>query len=118
MREKYDVVVIGSGFGGAVTACRLAQAGRSVCLLEQGRWWKKEEFPRSAGQFSRNTIWDPARGTGFVEIKAFRKIDVVQGVGVGGGSLHYFNVHLRTPAQVFEDPAWPVNTTRARLDPY
>ena len=118
MREKYDVVVIGSGFGGAVTACRLAQAGRSVCLLEQGRWWKKEEFPRSAGQFSRNAIWDPVRGTGFVEIKAFRKIDVIQGVGVGGGSLHYFNVHLRTPAKIFETAAWPANTTRARIDPY
>ena len=118
MREKYDVVVVGSGFGGAITACRLAQAGRSVCLLEQGRWWKKEEFPRSAGHFSRNALWNPARGTGFVEIKAFRKIDVVQGVGVGGGSLHYFNVHLRAPEQIFRAPAWPANVTRARLDPY
>jgi cholesterol oxidase len=118
MREKYDVVVIGSGFGGAVTACRLAQAGRSVCLLEQGRWWKKEEFPRSAGHFSRNAIWNPVRGTGFVEIRAFRKIDVIQGVGVGGGSLHYFNTHLRAPAQIFEDPAWPAATTRSQLDPY
>lgn len=117
VREKYDVVVIGSGFGGAVTACRLAQAGRSVCLLEQGRWWKKEEFPRSAGHFSRNAIWNPARGTGFVEIKAFRKIDVIQGVGVGGGSLHYFNTHLRAPARVFEH-SWPATTTRSRLDPY
>ncbi|HEX7087295.1 MAG TPA: GMC family oxidoreductase [Vicinamibacterales bacterium] len=118
MREKYDVVVIGSGFGGAVTACRLAQAGRSVCVLEQGRWWKKEEFPRSAGHFSRNAIWDPDRGTGFIEIKAFRKIDVIQGVGVGGGSLHYFNTHLRAPAQIFEHPAWPEGTTRRTLDPY
>ncbi|HZP02010.1 MAG TPA: FAD-dependent oxidoreductase, partial [Terriglobia bacterium] len=47
MKTEYDVVVIGSGFGGAITACRLAQAGRSVCVLERGRRWAKDDFPRS-----------------------------------------------------------------------
>ena len=51
MRESYDVVVIGSGLGGSITACRLAQAGRSVCILERGRRWTNVDFPRRAIPF-------------------------------------------------------------------
>ena len=94
MREQYDAIVIGSGFGGAVTAARLAQAGRSVCILERGRRWDKREFPRSIGQV-KNAMWRDNESYGFIEYKVFRRMDVIQGVGVGGGSLHYFNVHLR-----------------------
>ena len=49
MRPAYDVVVVGSGFGGSITACRLAQVGRSVCVLERGKPWDKTDFPRSPG---------------------------------------------------------------------
>ena len=117
MREAYDVVIIGSGFGGAVTACRLAQAGRSVCVLERGRQWYKTDFPRSPGEVSRS-FWRKGESFGFLEYKVFKRIDVVQGCGVGGGSLHYFNVHLRTPAEIFEQDAWPAAITRTTLDPY
>ncbi len=117
MKERYDVVVIGSGFGGAITGCRLAQAGRAVCILERGKRWNREEFPRSLGQVAK-AFWNPGKHYGFLEYKPFKRIDVIQGCGVGGGSLHYFNVHLRTPADIFQKPEWPAEITRSILDPY
>lgn len=117
MRSSYDVVVIGSGFGGAVMACRLAQAGYSVSVLERGRRWSKTDFPRSPAEVAK-CFWRKDESLGFLEYRAFRRIDVVQGCGVGGGSLHYFNVHLRTPAEIFSSGAWPREITRAVLDPY
>ena len=115
MRKRYDVVVIGSGFGGAVTAHRLAEAGRSVAILEQGRRWAPHEFPRSVRQVG-GAFWQERRSPGFLEYRAFPRIDVIQGVGVGGGSLHYFNVHIRPPERIFR--GWPQPYGRAFLDPY
>ncbi|MGA2606920.1 MAG: GMC oxidoreductase [Terriglobia bacterium] len=117
MRASYDVVVVGSGFGGAITACRLAQAGRSVCILERGKRWHKTEFPRSPGEVSK-CFWRANASFGFLEYKTFKRIDVIQGCGVGGGSLHYFNVHLRAPKEIFSQGAWPAKVTRPTLDPY
>lgn len=117
MREQYDVVVIGSGFGGAVTATRLAQAGRSVCVLERGRRWDKSEFPRSIGQV-KSAMWRDNQSYGFIEYKVFGRMDVIQGAAVGGGSLHYFNVHLRTPRDILDRPEWPTRVKRDMLDPY
>ncbi len=119
--SDYDVIVIGSGFGGAITACRLAQAGRSVCVLEKGRRWNRVDFPRGPGEVAQSTISSGNRqdaGRGFIEYRTFRTMDVVQGTGVGGGSLHYFNVHLRPPAFLFNQPAWPKRITMRRLRPY
>jgi cholesterol oxidase len=119
MRKSYDVVVIGSGFGGSITACRLAQAGRSVCVLERGRRWNAVDFPRSPSQVARDAFWDPTAGRhGIVEYRAFRGMHVLSGSGVGGGSLHYFNVHLRPPASIFADPRWPAGIDRDSLAPY
>jgi cholesterol oxidase len=118
MTDSYDVVVIGSGFGGSVAGCRLAQAGRSVCILERGKRWGEGDFPRTIGQVAK-AFWDTqANSFGFLEYRAFRRIDVIQGCGVGGGSLHYFNVHLRTPAEIFQQKEWPTGLTRQVLDPY
>ncbi|MFZ5449940.1 MAG: GMC family oxidoreductase [Thermodesulfobacteriota bacterium] len=117
MKSEYDVVVVGSGFGGAITGCRLAQAGRSVCILERGRRWRKEDFPRTTGQIAR-AFWRPGKTSGFIDYRVFKNIDVIQGSGVGGGSLHYFNVHLRTPQQIFVKPEWPVQINRPIMDPY
>lgn len=116
MREAYDAVVIGSGFGGGVNACRLAEAGRSVCVLERGRRWGRQDFPRTTGQVAR-AFWND-RDFGLLDYRAFRKIDVIQASGVGGGSLVYFNVHLRTPPEVFRDPRWPRGVKREALDPF
>lgn len=112
---SFDVVVIGSGFGGAVLARRLAAAGSSVLVLEQGRRWAKEDFPRTVGQTGK-AFWQPGATHGLLEYRAFRTMDVIQGVGVGGGSLHYFNVNVRAPARVLD--RWPKPLGRAMLDPY
>lgn len=117
MSERFDAIVIGSGFGGAVIAARLAEAGNRVAVLERGRRWGKADFPRTTGQVSK-AFWQDQANRGFLEYRAFKRIDVIQGVGVGGGSLHYFNVHLRAPATIFSAPRWPARLTRAVLDPY
>ena len=83
----------GSGFGGSVVAARLAEAGQSVCLLERGRRWEAGEYPRSFGAVA-NPVWDEEHSYGFLDYRVFRRIDVVLGSGVGGGSLHYFNVQI------------------------
>lgn len=113
----HDAVVVGSGFGGAVVACRLAQAGQTVAVLERGRRWQPDEFPRTIGQVAE-AFWQEGRSHGFLEYMAFRKVDVIQGAGVGGGSLHYFNVNLRTPSRIFDQPAWPAAITADALAPY
>lgn len=116
MRTSYDAVVIGSGFGGAITAFRLAQAGQRVAILEQGRRWRPGDFPRTVGQ-TGHAFWEgTARRSGFLEYRAFKTIDVLQGVGVGGGSLHYFNVGMRAPPRVLA--RWPRPLGREQLDPY
>src|SRR5581483_6224947 len=117
MKTEYDVVVMGSGLGGAITACRLAQAGRSVCVLERGRKWAKDDFPRSPAEVSR-AFWIKGESQGFLEYRTFKRIDVIQGCGVGGGSLHYFNVHLRAPDAILGRSGWPHEVTRQVLDPY
>jgi cholesterol oxidase len=114
-QASYDVVVIGSGFGGAVVALRLAEAGRRVLVLEQGRRWAKEDFPRTVGQTGKG-FWQPGFAQGFLDYRVFRNIDVIQGVGVGGGSLHYFNVNVRAPARVLD--RWSKPLGRTTLDPY
>lgn len=79
--------------------------------------WGKSSFPRTPGEVAQ-CFWRERESFGFIEYKPYRSIDVIQGCGVGGGSLHYFNVHLRTPAEIFSQPSWPKVITREILDPY
>ncbi|MBV8137649.1 MAG: GMC family oxidoreductase [Deltaproteobacteria bacterium] len=116
MKSVYDAVVIGSGFGGAITACRLAQAGRSVCVLERGKRWAKQDFPRTLAQMS-HAFWNH-QDFGILDYRVFRNIDVIQASGVGGGSLVYFNVHRRAHKEIFERPNWPRAIKRDTLDPF
>jgi cholesterol oxidase len=119
MSEKFDAVIIRSGFGGSIAACRLALAGDSVCVLERGRRWSRTEFPRTPTQIARNAFWDvDQRRFGLIEYSVFDRMHVIHGCGVGGGSLHYFNVHIRPPASIFDDPRWPEGTDLRSLDPY
>ncbi len=123
--EHADAVVIGSGFGGAVAACRLAQAGLSVILLERGNAYPPDSFPRTPAQM-RRAFWDPAAGLyGMFDVWHFTGCDSVVSSGLGGGSLIYANVLLRKDEHWFvqDDPlpqggfeSWPV--TRADLDPH
>ena len=119
----FDAVVVGSGFGGAVSACRLAEAGRRVCVLERGKPYPPGAFPRSPHEMSTN-FWDPSEGLhGLFDIWSFRGLEAVVASGLGGGSLIYANVLLRKPEKWFvrEDPRdgsyehWPV--TYDDLDP-
>lgn len=117
MAHDFDVIVIGSGFGGAVTACRLAAAGRSVLVLERGREWRREDYPRTPGDA---WIWDdacPEKCNGWIDLRRFGDMTVVQGAAVGGGSLIYANVSVEAEPFVFE-AGWPAEITYAALRPH
>src|SRR3712207_1924875 len=120
----YDAVVVGSGFGGSVTAYRLAEAGLRVCVLERGRAYPPGSFPRSPYRMARN-FWDPTAGLhGLYDFWSFRWLDALVASGLGGGSLIYANVLLRKDERWFvtEDlrdggfEHWPV--ARAERDPH
>jgi cholesterol oxidase len=122
--EHTDVVVIGSGFGGAVSAYRLAEGGRRVCLLERGRAYPPGSFPRKPHEMRAN-FWDPAHGLhGLFNTWSFRGIEAVVSAGLGGGSLIYANVLIRKDERWFvaEEPLtsgaerWPID--RATLEPH
>jgi choline dehydrogenase-like flavoprotein len=103
-RDDYEAVVVGSGFGGAVAACRLAQAGVDVAVVERGRRFPPGSFPRDLGRLDSGWLW--ALGHGLYDIRVYGDILCIQAAGYGGGSLVYANVVIRPPAEVFEQ-AWP-----------
>lgn len=102
----YDVLIIGSGFGGSVSALRQAQKGYRVAILEQGRRAEPADLAATA-QGPRRLFWAPALGLkGFFTQHVFRHVTIVGGVGVGGGSLVYAAVLLEPANAFFKDPAW------------
>jgi cholesterol oxidase len=111
----FDVIVIGSGFGGAVTACRLAEANQRVLVLERGRRWQR--YPRGLRDA---WLWDhkhPERHNGWLDMRVFPNMSVVQGSGVGGGSLIYANISTEAPSSVFSR-GWPREISYDELKPY
>ncbi|HEY0757847.1 MAG TPA: GMC family oxidoreductase [Acidisarcina sp.] len=113
----FDVIVIGSGFGGAITGCRLAEGGYKVLILERGQRWDKSNYPR---QPEDNWIWKSdcaEQKNGWMEIHAFPHMAVVQGAAVGGGSLIYANISCEAPKSVF-DQGWPDEITYSEIKPY
>src|SRR3546814_19107263 len=93
-------------FRSAATACRLAQAGRKVLVLERGREWRREDYPRAPGDA---WIWDdncPEKRNGWIDLRHFGDMTVVQGAAVGGGSLISANVFVEAQPFVF-DKGWP-----------
>ncbi len=124
MDEHFDVVVVGSGFGGSVTAYRLAEAGRRVLVLERGKAYPPGSFPRSPLGL-KNNFWDPSEGLqGMFDLWSFEGLEALVSSGLGGGSLIYANVMIRKDERWFvhEDLGrggyehWPVS--RAELDPH
>jgi cholesterol oxidase len=117
--EHFDAVVVGSGFGGSVTAFRLAEGGLRVCLLERGKAYPPGSFPRTPYDMARN-FWDPSEGKhGMFDLWTFKGLEALVSSGLGGGSLIYANVLIRKDAEWFvneEGEDWPV--TRADLDPH
>ncbi len=117
MNGVYDAIVIGSGFGGAVAGCRLAENGYRVLILERGRRWKTEEYPRARGDA---WVWDqeqPEKRNGWLDLRLFPRMAVAQGAGVGGGSLIYANISVEATRDLFER-GWPPEITYEELIPY
>lgn len=119
MGFDYDVIVVGSGFGGSVMSCRLTEQGHKVCLLERGQEYPMHSFPRRLHDVKNKMFWDPKDNKfGYMEIRNTPESDLmsVTASGLGGGSLIYANVLLPMPAEYFE--WWPKPYTRELLDPY
>lgn len=118
--DTFDAIVIGTGFAGAVTACRLAEAGFDICVLERGRRYGPDDFPRYPEKdlFSRSggddqfapppdfSRWSWSIDRGLFDVKDLDEVVSVQAAGYGGGSLIYANVHLRPPRDLFQT-GWP-----------
>jgi cholesterol oxidase len=122
--SHYDAIVVGSGFGGSVTAYRLAEAGKRVLVLERGKAYPPGSFARSPYR-ARESFWHPEKGLlGMYHYWSFKGIDALVSAGLGGGSLIYANVFLRKDERWFIDEdvndggyeSWPV--TRADLEPH
>src|SRR5258708_1688536 len=112
-----DFVVIGSGFGGAVAACRLAQKGRKVLVLERGRRWLPEDFPRHWGDAWLWSHERPEQCHGWIDARVFRRMTVLAGAGVGGGSLIYANASIDAEPEAFAE-GWPPGMNHEELKPY
>lgn len=112
MQTHYDVVVVGSGYGGAIAASRMARAGKSVCVLERGREFMAGEYPRTplegAAQMQYNTalahIGSPLA---LLEVHVNEQVNAVVGCGLGGTSLINANVALEAEPRLWNDERWP-----------
>ena len=117
MPHDCDTVIVGSGFGGAVLAHRLAAAGQRVLVLERGQRWHPGNFPRAPDD---QWIWDdrnPAACHGWFDFRVFPNMSVVQGAGVGGGSLVYANISVDAKPETF-DHGFPPEIRFATLAPH
>lgn len=112
-----DVIVVGSGFGGAVAACRLASRGLDVMVLERGRRWQPDEYPRDVHDAWIFDIDEPEKQNGWLDLRILDDMCVAQGAGVGGGSLIYANVSINAPRDAFQS-GWPSEITYDALLPY
>lgn len=115
----YDVIVIGSGFGGSVSALRLTEKGYRVGVLEAGRRFTPETLPKNSWDL-RNFLWAPALGMyGIQRIHMLRDVMILAGAGVGGGSLNYANTLYEPLDDFYDDPQWrDITDWRSELAPY
>src|SRR5919108_494457 len=117
--SNYDVVVVGSGFGGSVAALRLTEKGYRVAVVEAGRRFADDEFAKTSWNL-RDYLWAPALGLfGIQRIHLLKDVMVLAGAGVGGGSLNYANTLYVPPKPFFEDPQWAgITDWQGGLKPY
>jgi len=106
LKEQYDYIIIGSGFGGSVSALRLAEKRYSVLVIEKGKWFKSEDFPTTNWQLKK-WLWAPTlKLFGILRMSMFRHVTVLSGVGVGGGSLVYANTLPKPKSKFFNHGSW------------
>ena len=119
MAHEFDVVVIGSGFGGSVAALRLREKGYSVAVLEAGRRFEDKDFPKTSWRL-RKFLFAPALGLyGIQRIHALPDVLILCGAGVGGGSLVYANTLYQPGDKYFDDPQWKAITDwKSELTPF
>ncbi|MEW2509927.1 GMC family oxidoreductase [Streptomyces sp. NPDC046870] len=115
----YDVLIVGSGFGGSVSALRLTEKGYKVGVLEAGRRFTRATLPKNSWDL-RNYLWAPRLGMfGIQRIHLLGNVMVLAGAGVGGGSLNYANTLYVPPQPFFEDPQWRhITDWQEELKPY
>ena len=102
----YDYVIIGSGFGGSVSALRLSEKGYKVLVIEKGKWYHNKDFPKTNWDLKK-WLWLPAfRLFGILKITFFKHVGVLSGVGVGGGSLVYANTLPRPNKEFYNSGNW------------
>jgi cholesterol oxidase len=111
-KSRYDVIVIGSGYGGGVAAARLAAAGKAVCVLERGREFVTGEFPAKFPEMRaemqvKAKSWSIGKPTGLYDVRLGDDMHVLVACGLGGGSLVNAGVALRPDPRVFSDDVWP-----------
>ncbi|MGE5445075.1 MAG: alpha/beta fold hydrolase [Ignavibacteriales bacterium] len=112
IKDHYEVVVVGSGYGGAIAASRLARAKRQVCVLERGKEFQPGEYPNTEPEVIREFQMDLPEGhigscTGLYDLRVNKDINVLLGCGLGGTSLVNANVAIRPEPRVFQDNRWP-----------
>ena len=132
MQNKFDVVVVGSGFGGGTVALRMAEAGKSVCVLERGRRWRGKNLPQHpAGPDSKafpelgdvdffwgRQLWHPTKQRlGLYDMRQMINLQTLLAAGVGGGSLIWSNVVVEAPETIFAYN-WPKGINLNALRPY
>lgn len=119
MSYDYDVLVIGSGFGGSVTALRLTEKGYRVGVLEAGRRFADEQFAKTSWRL-RDYVYAPALGCyGILRLTLLKNVLIMSGAGVGGGSLGYANTLYEPPDAFYADPQWSAITDwKSELAPY
>ena len=119
MERDFDVVVIGSGFGGSVAALRLREKGYSVAVIEAGRRFKDKDFPKTSWRLRRFLFFPRLGLTGIQRIHALPDVMVLAGAGVGGGSLVYANTLYTPPDTYFNDPQWSsITDWKSELTPW
>lgn len=117
--NTYDYIVIGSGFGGSVSAMRLAEKGYSVLVIEKGRRWALTDFPKTDWDLPKY-LWMPLlKWFGFQKLTFFKEVFVISGVGVGGGSLVYANTHMLPKENFYTNKIWShFKDWKSTLAPY
>lgn len=103
---EFDYVIVGSGFGGSVSALRLSKKGYKVLVIEKGKWFKAEDFPKTNWNFKK-WLWLPGvRFFGIMKLTIFKHVAVLSGTGVGGGSLVYANTLPIPKSTFFKTGSW------------